>query len=267
MMPGFEPRLPGWNSGAGPAVAPRQRRSIVRFVCAVLLATALMVIPSIRDDPDPGIGDVIVMVLVIAPVWVIVFLVLLGVRAAMAGVLARRTWRGSLAVVVLAALLTVAMHALWFAWGWSTFHPRCIEHGSQLAGADLDALGSGSDRRVELMGPLRPEAADLFEAAFVAAWGRDAVRRPSPGVVELRPALRLYATAELDARSVEVAKSDALHDAGSERSGLALCTPMALVLMEQGGARHNAGLSLWPYRLIDRNGDVARWLIRQSSGP
>jgi len=265
MMPGFEPRLPGWHIGDGPAVAAGQRRAIIRFVCAVLLATALMVIPAIRYDPDPGLGDVIVMALLIAPAWVIVLLALLGLRAVVADVLARRTWRVSLAVVVSVVLLTTVMHVVWFAWGWSTFHPRCVEHGAQLAGADLDELRAGIDRRVELMGQLRPEAADLFEAAFVVAWGREAVRRSSPGVVELRPALRLYATARLDALSVEVAKADALHRAGSERSGLAQCTPMVVVLMEQGGGRHNAGLSLWPYRPIDRDGDVARWLIRQVS--
>jgi len=254
MRPDLTPGLPGRDLQEGPLLSGSQRRVAVRFVVGITLATALVVGPVwLWAGPFP-MGGTILASLGVALFWSGLFLVLRALKVvAMASV---RRWRATrlLAVAAAGVVLAAGLHVAWLAWGWSDFHPRCVLG---------DTLFS-SATRIELLGPLRPAAADAFEAAYESVWGEGAVRRTGPGTVALRPALGLVATDFLEAMSE--------HVAGDMRArvdvppGTPHCTAMAIALMaEAGHARRSSGWSVWPYDRLDPHEGLGRWLIRQSS--
>jgi len=157
-------------------------------------------------------------------------------------------------LVIIAFLLPwiVVFHVVWFAHGWSAFHPLCRDRD--------DFWREWS----ELIGPMTPEATEEFHDFFVDWLGPDSVRRSGTNRIDIRPALRMVPTNYLWNISRQVAEVIAARHgiAGRPERNTDDCSFIEEILMEGGKAsRHSEGWGYWPYNEIDEFSPLGNYLV------
>jgi hypothetical protein len=150
-------------------------------------------------------------------------------------------WAGFLLVLV------IAVHAVWFRYGWMDFRPPCVR---------TDGV---TREEVELVGTMTEPASRALYDVFRKRWGEHVVRLTVDGRLQMRPGLAMFLV-EDHRLVVDRLVADLPPEPGMAGVVWSDCDRSALRLMTGGWAYWSFGWRYWPYTMVDGSGLLGRWL-------